>query len=213
MTGDGGPATAAEIDQPHGLGLTVGGDVLIADTNNESVRSVDADFVPGVPGVEPRSGEDGSQSESTLAPASDPVRGRSVVVAAGFGMVKVKLPGGDRWVLLEEDASIPVGSLVNTLNGSVVLTSAVEGEDGVSDGHVLGWDLPGPPGPRRQRYDQPCLARRQPGALRQGALGGAACAQQPPGGGVRVGSGRRTTTAASGPMAVTASRPRAGRSG
>jgi NHL repeat len=125
LTGDGGPATAAEIDQPHGLALTVDGDVLIADTNNELVRSVDAGFATGVHADEREPGYGSSEQE--LEPASEPELGSSVVVAPGFGMVKVKLPGHDRWVLLEDGATIPVGSLVNTLNGSVVLTTAVEG--------------------------------------------------------------------------------------
>ena len=126
LSGDGGPATAAEIDQPHGLGLTLDGDVLIADTNNESVRRVDSNFVPGVDAGEPRPGDGPSQRGQ--GSAAEPELGASVVVAPGFGLVKVKLPGRG-WVVLEEGESIPVGSLVNTLRGSVVLTTALDGGD------------------------------------------------------------------------------------
>ena len=93
FAGDGGPATAAKLSGPHGLSITPDGDLLIADGHNHRVRRVDADFVPGVPGVEPRPDEDGSPSDSRLEPASEPVLGASIVAAPGFGMVKVKLPG------------------------------------------------------------------------------------------------------------------------
>ena len=119
FAGDGGPATAARLSGPHGLSITPDGDLLIADGHNHRVRRVDADFNPGVPGVDPPGqDEDGDASDSRLEPPSEPVLGASMVAVPGFGMVKVKLPGRKGWVVLEEDASIPVGSLVNTRNGS-----------------------------------------------------------------------------------------------
>lgn len=40
--GDGGAATAASIDSPGGLAIDAAGDLLIADTHNQRLRSVDA---------------------------------------------------------------------------------------------------------------------------------------------------------------------------
>ena len=128
FAGDGGPASAARLDGPHGLSVTPEGNVLIADGHNHRIRHVDADFAPATPGSEPGRGEDDESEGSPLGPASEPKRGRSVLVAPGFGLVKVRLPGRKGWVLLEDDATIPVGSMINTRNGSVVLTSALDSE-------------------------------------------------------------------------------------
>ena len=40
--GDGGPATMAEMDRPHGCVVVESGDIFIADSNNHRVRVVKA---------------------------------------------------------------------------------------------------------------------------------------------------------------------------
>jgi hypothetical protein len=44
FSGDGGLATLARLNAPGGVAVTAGGDVLIADTNNNRVRLVDSDL-------------------------------------------------------------------------------------------------------------------------------------------------------------------------
>ena len=41
-SGDGGPATSAELNCPHGVAVDAGGDLFIADTGNNRIREVNA---------------------------------------------------------------------------------------------------------------------------------------------------------------------------
>ena len=52
-----------------------------------------------------------------------PVNGKSVTVALKSGRVLIKVPGSSRFVPLGDLQSIPVGSIVDTTNGRVTLTS------------------------------------------------------------------------------------------
>ncbi|HEY3238593.1 MAG TPA: hypothetical protein VGL92_03430, partial [Acidimicrobiia bacterium] len=51
--GDGGPATAARLAEPRGLALTLSGDIVILDTNNNRVRLMGAPSGSGGPGPGP----------------------------------------------------------------------------------------------------------------------------------------------------------------
>jgi hypothetical protein len=66
-----------------------------------------------------------SNTTFSLAPATPPVLGQTVNVAVHSGTVTVKLPGAGGYVALSDVASIPVGAIVNTREGSVTLTSAL----------------------------------------------------------------------------------------
>ena len=66
--------------------------------------------------------------ETPLPTAVDePVRGGSVVVAPLAGTVKIKLPGTGEYATLQAGDAVPVGTVVDTRAGTVVLTSALLG--------------------------------------------------------------------------------------
>jgi hypothetical protein len=46
FTGDGGPAVDAQLHDPYGVAVTLGGDYLVADANNHRIRLVDANPPP-----------------------------------------------------------------------------------------------------------------------------------------------------------------------
>jgi hypothetical protein len=63
----------------------------------------------------------------SLTPASPPVLGQSVNVDVRSGTVKVKLPGTSTYVPVTDLSSIPVGSLLDTRDGSITMRSALPG--------------------------------------------------------------------------------------
>ena len=66
FSGDGGPATAAELNLPRGLGVDPTGNIVIADSNNNRVRRVDASgMIATVAGTGPAAfGGDGGPATS-----------------------------------------------------------------------------------------------------------------------------------------------------
>ena len=61
----------------------------------------------------------------SLTPATPPVLGQSVNVSVRTGQVKVKLPGTAGYVAVTALSSIPVGSILDTRDGSITLRSAL----------------------------------------------------------------------------------------
>jgi hypothetical protein len=56
-----------------------------------------------------------------------PKQGHSMVVGPERGTVRVRVPGSDRFVDLDEAARVPVGSLIDARHGRVQLATAVDG--------------------------------------------------------------------------------------
>ena len=73
LAGDGGPATSARLDDPHGVALTADGGFLIADTGNARVRKVAPDgTISTVAGTSPGfSGDGGRATTAQLAAPAD----------------------------------------------------------------------------------------------------------------------------------------------
>ena len=66
-------------------------------------------------------------TELAPAPAAAPVLEASVAIAPANGSVLVRVPGATHAAALSSDASIPVGSIVDTRAGSVKLRAALPG--------------------------------------------------------------------------------------
>ena len=62
-------------------------------------------------------------------PPHGPALGASFVAAAEQGHVRVRLPGGERYVDLPRAASLPVGTIVDARRGTIALTTALPGGD------------------------------------------------------------------------------------
>jgi hypothetical protein len=99
-------------------GVTQGNDVTFttsAAPAQPSPAPLPAPAAPSpLPGTEP----------THTAPAP-PVLGRSVTLAPATGTVLVRVPGASNPAALGEDASVPVGSIVDTRAGTVKLQSAL----------------------------------------------------------------------------------------
>lgn len=105
-------------------GLDIGADIAFATL----AASIPAP-VPPAPGPTPPPPELTPSSALSGAVAPPPVLGESVNVDERSGTVSVKVPGSDEFVSLSKVASVPVGSLVDTREGSVTLKSALPGGD------------------------------------------------------------------------------------
>jgi uncharacterized protein (TIGR03437 family) len=79
FSGDGGPATSAQLNSPSAVALDSAGNIYVADTNNNRVRRVTADgIITAIAGIA-RSGYSGDQGPATSAQLSFP---RGVAVNA-----------------------------------------------------------------------------------------------------------------------------------
>jgi hypothetical protein len=107
---------------------------LIAVSHHGFAHGDDVPFttlsaVPAPPAPGPPPAPPGPQPTTTfsLTPAGPPVLGQSVNVDVRSGTVKVKLPGAAGYVALTELSSVPVGSILDTRDGSITLRSALPG--------------------------------------------------------------------------------------
>jgi hypothetical protein len=101
-------------------GVTQGADVTFATLSATGQGSAAPLPTPAAPSPLPG-------TELAPAPAAAPVLEASVAIAPANGSVLVRVPGATHAAALSSDASIPVGSIVDTRAGSVKLRAALPG--------------------------------------------------------------------------------------
>jgi hypothetical protein len=99
---------------------------LVATNVTESTAGPDRTFTTSATPENPLTPPTLDQVPNTRAVPPVPVLGRSVVVGASQGVVKVRLAGTNTFVPLTSDVSVPTGSEIDTTKGSVTLVSALD---------------------------------------------------------------------------------------
>jgi DNA-binding beta-propeller fold protein YncE len=97
---------------PLGIAAGAGGKIFVADSGNNRIQVFGPDPIVVPPTPLPPGG----------LPA--PAYGKTVNLSLVSGIVKVKLPGSKKFVLLTADQQIPVGTIIDARKGKVLLTSA-----------------------------------------------------------------------------------------
>jgi class 3 adenylate cyclase len=101
-TGDGGPATSADLDGPQAIAVDSAGDVFIADTGNNRVRRVD---LRGIISTIAGSGQPGFGGDG--APANQALLDGPTGVAIGFGpVILIADSGNNRVRVVAADGTI-----------------------------------------------------------------------------------------------------------
>jgi len=100
--GDGGPATSAQLNEPHGVAFTADGTLLIADALNNRIRAVPADGTITTVAGTGEAGFSGDGGPATSAELSAP-HGVSVLPSGGY---LVPDTDNDRVRLVRPDGTI-----------------------------------------------------------------------------------------------------------
>ena len=98
---------------------------LIAFNHHGFARGDDVPFTTVVPVAPPLAPAPTPSTAGSAVPAAPPVLGQSVNADVRSGTVTVKVPGAPGYVALTDLTSLPVGSILDTRDGSVNLRSAL----------------------------------------------------------------------------------------
>ena len=133
FSGDGGPATAAQLDSPSGIAPDGAGNLYIADTDNQRIRKVDSTGTISTIAGTGTSGFSGDGGPATAAQLDSP----SGIAPDGAGNLYIADWGNDRIRLLTLLPGGGGGSRTTAPSAPRNLT-AVGGDGEV----VLNWDAP-----------------------------------------------------------------------
>jgi sugar lactone lactonase YvrE len=137
FAGDGGPATKAKIDYPHGLVVDADGNLLIADSSNERIRRVDRKGVITTVAGTGKPGGTGDSGPATKAQLDAPVglaigpRGDLYIAEADGNRVR-RIDGGGRITTVAGtgvEGFAGDGGLAAQAELSLPLAVAVHGDD------------------------------------------------------------------------------------
>jgi len=127
FSGDGGPATSAQLNFPEGLAVDSGGNLYIADTDNHRIRKVDTTgTISTVAGTGTR-GSSGSGGAATSAELSDPVgvaldSNGNLYIADSYGISQVDTSGNLRRVRLSKTFGGSTGIAIDSSGNLYFLT-------------------------------------------------------------------------------------------
>jgi hypothetical protein len=136
FSGDGGDATAAQLNTPRAVALGSAG-VLIADTANNRIRAL----TPTAPTTTTTTPITDPLPEPAATPppgVAPPRTGQAAVVAPVRGVVRVRLAGHRGFTTLREATNIGVGTELDTTKGAVALFFATSSDTGAAAVASLG---------------------------------------------------------------------------
>jgi hypothetical protein len=137
FSGDGGPATKARLDFPHGLAVDAAGRLLIADSGNERIRRVEGNGTIITVAGTGESGADGDNGPAAEAELDSPVDvatgpGGEIYVAEADGNRVRRIDGGGRITTIAGTGVAGFagdGGLATQAELDLPLALAVHGED------------------------------------------------------------------------------------
>jgi hypothetical protein len=129
LTSAGGGGDPVAVSAPI-TGLTPGATYhvrLIAFSRRGLARGDDVPFTTVVPVVPTVTPPPSPSTGGSGVPPAPPVLGQTVNADVRSGTVTVKLPGAPDYVALTDPTSLPVGSILDTREGSITLNTALPG--------------------------------------------------------------------------------------
>ena len=128
-SGDGGPATSAQIVLPYGVAVDSAGNLYIADTYNHQVRKVDAPVPAGGLTVTASDVTGPDTDGRTKISVAETAGAGNKFVYKNFGAANVTVPNvGDT---LTGYNALPANGIITAANGDKIAVAEVDGTDKV----------------------------------------------------------------------------------